>query len=109
MSDFLEQHLADLPAIVDVPTLASKCGCGVGAIYQRSRRARADSKPDLLPEPLVVPGGNGLLFSRAAVVEWFRAAVRQQSKKPGRPRGALSRRGIGREALEARLVEEKGQ
>lgn len=106
MSDYLTQHLADLPEVVDVPTLAAKCGWGVGTIYQRSHRSRENPELQLLPEPLIVPGGNQLLFSRAAVVDWFHSAVKEPPKKAGRPRGALSRRGIGRAELEASLAEE---
>ena len=109
MSDFIEQYLADLPELVDAPTLAVKCRCSVGAIYQRSRRSRVNSNPHLLPQPLIIPGNNQLFFSRSAVIEWFRSASSVSWSKPGPKKRAPSRRGIGREALEARLAEEKGQ
>jgi hypothetical protein len=109
MSDYLSQHLADLPEVVDAQTLANKCGWGIGTIWQRSNRLKKDHGLGLLPEPLIVPGGNQLLFTRVAVIEWFRSAVKAPSEKRGRPRGAVSRRGIGREALEARLAEERSK
>ncbi|MEZ0315915.1 MAG: hypothetical protein ACAH10_03400 [Methylophilaceae bacterium] len=107
MSDYLTQHLADLPEVVDVPTLAAKCGWGVGTIYQRSKKKKKNHDQGLLPEPLIVPGGNQLLFSRVAVIDWFRSAVKEPAKKAGRPRGAISRRGVGRAELEASLAGEE--
>jgi hypothetical protein len=105
--DFLSDHLGDLPPVVDARLLAEKCGCSIDSIYQRSRRSRAEGRPELLPSPLIIPGANGLIFTRAAVVEWFRSAVPSVSRKPGRPKGALSRRGLGRAELEARLAEDR--
>jgi hypothetical protein len=105
-TDFISAHLADLPEVVDVSTLAVKCGYSTKAIYERARKWRAEHRPELIPEPLVLPGSNCLVFTRTAVETWFRSAVPQATRKRGRPKGAMSRRGAGRAELEARYVEE---
>lgn len=106
MSDltYLDQHLADLPDVVDAEKLALKMGCKVETIYQRAWRQRKNPKLNLIPIRLIIPGNNELLFTRAAVVDWLSSAVPtpDSNRGPGRPKGATSRRGIGRDELEAR-------
>lgn len=106
MNIFLKQHLADLPEVVDAITLAKKAGWQVQTVYQRAwrqKKKRNSTTVNLLPERLVLPGGNELTFTRAAVVDWFNSSADQPNKIKtgrGRPKGATSRRGIGRVEFE---------
>lgn len=111
--DYLADFLNGFPDVIDADMLAQICGWKNSRIvHQRKARLPKDEQGrvlrefqgTLLPYLIQAPGGARYVFTRRAVYDWISSGGKERIsvKKRGRPRGSVSRRGIGRAELEAR-------